>query len=151
PGVITINGIHGYQATAIVLSRDGIAITDASASHQRWLWAEGMEGRWPVRTLRSSAEVAVLELACRNACHTVVWQADSTLRDKAKVLLFSGPSRANGSVGGVRYGWRRLRAKRDRNGMLTWTLKGRAPTGGEAVARDDGMVVGLATRNRIVP
>ena len=152
-GVVVLNGSRGFATSAVVLSRDGLALAPADAARQRWIWSRNFEGRTrAARVLRTSGEIALVELSCPEGCETVLWDADTSLADRTRVVWVGGRSFMRNASMGVVYAWKSLRVRRDRDGVLTWRTTGRpAPVSGAGVARADGIVVGLATRTGVVP
>ena len=153
-GVAQLNGSRGYRGTALVLTRDGLALAPASVGRQRWLWALHADGRRrAVRVLRVASDAALVELSCPDGCATVPWVVDSTLEDGARVVWYGGGALAISMLApGLGYGERTLRVQQTRSGTA-WTLRGRRKlTNGEAIARTpDGMMVGVATPTGVLP
>lgn len=152
-GIVMLNGTRGYRSSAIVLTRDGLALTQASAGRQRWIWALHFDGRRrAARVLRTAGAVTLIELSCGDGCDTVPWDSDTTLADRSRVVWVGGASVPGSNSMGVVSQWRALKARRDREGVLHWSLRGRRPpVSGESVAREDGIVIGIATPGRVVP
>ena len=154
-GVALLNGSRGYRATALVLTRDGLALAPGSVGRQRWLWALHADGRRrAARIVRVSGDVALVELSCPDPCATVPWTLDSTLEDGARVVWYGGGALSVTAIAaGLGYGERTLRVRRPRSGPATWSLKGRRRLqSGEAIARTpDGLMVGVATPAGVLP
>ena len=78
-GLVMLRGVGGRLGTAVVLTRDGLAVavgrTARTAQHLRARLASGVEA--PVSVVRSNAglDVALLQIACPGACPTVDWDA----------------------------------------------------------------------------
>ena len=152
-GVVVLHGSRGFSASAIVLTSDGLALAPAEVARQRWIWSRNFDGRTrAARVLRSAGEVALVELSCMEACETVLWERDTTLANKARVVWVGGRAYMRNAAMGVVYAWKNLQVRRARDGTLSWRTKGRpVPVAGAGVAREDGVVVGMATRSGVVP
>ncbi len=152
-GIVVLHGSRGFSASAVVLSRDGLALAPADVARQRWVWSRNFEGRTrAARVLRTSGEVALIELSCVEACETVMWEPDTSLADKARVVWVGGQGIMRNASMGMLYSWKSLRVRRDGEGTLSWRTRGRpVPLNGSGVARADGVVVGIATRTGVVP
>lgn len=152
-GVVVLNGSRGFSASAVVISSDGLALAPAEVARQRWIWSRNFDGRTrAARVLRAAGEVALVELSCSERCETVLWDADTSLANRSRIVWVGGRAFNSNATMGVEYAWKSLDVRRSREGVMTWRVRGRpAPVAGAGVARPDGIVVGVATRTGVVP
>jgi hypothetical protein len=94
-GLATLRGLGGRLGTAVVLTRDGLAIavgrTARTTQPLRARLASGVEA--PVTVVRSNAglDVALLQIACPEACPTVDWDAPEEVRVFTGALAIGAP------------------------------------------------------------
>jgi hypothetical protein len=152
-GVVVLHGSRGFTRSAVVISRDGLAIAPADVARQRWIWSRNFEGRTrAARVLRTAGGVSLVELSCVQDCETVMWERDTSLADKTRVVWVGGQGIMRNAAMGILYAWKSLRVRRGRDGTLTWRTKGKpVPVDGAGIARADGIVVGIATPGGVIP
>jgi hypothetical protein len=94
-GLVMLRGVGGRLGTAVVLTRDGLAIavgrTARSTHNLRARLASGVEA--PVSLIRSNAglDVALLQIACPEACPTVDWDAPDAVNVYTGALTIGAP------------------------------------------------------------
>ncbi len=94
-GLVMLRGTGGRLGTAIVLTRDGLALAVGRSARTtrniRARLASGVEA--PVTLVRSNAglDVALLEIACPQACPTVDWDAPEAVDVFTGALAIGAP------------------------------------------------------------
>jgi hypothetical protein len=94
-GLVMLRGLGGRLGTAVVLTRDGLAIavgrTARTTRNLRARLASGVEA--PVTLVRSNAglDVALLQIACPEACPTVDWDAPEEVKVFTGALTIGAP------------------------------------------------------------
>ena len=142
-GLVALRDLRNYRGTAVVLTRDGLAIAPPEAASREWLFARFSNGEErPVRVLRPGGDLVLLEVSCPDGCPSVAWDEGGDFRDGQSVYVISARSL------GIAY---QRGALRPRNG--DWSVRGAGRrAGGEAVVdAQTGAVVGVATRSRVLP
>ncbi|MFI5280532.1 MAG: hypothetical protein ACHQU1_08560 [Gemmatimonadales bacterium] len=94
-GLVMLRGQGGRLGTAVVLTRDGLAIavgrTARTTQQLRARLPSGVEA--PVMLVRSNAglDVALLQIACPQACETVDWDAPDEVRVFTGAVTIGAP------------------------------------------------------------
>ncbi len=150
-GVVTVLGSTAGEATAFLLTRDGVALTSAAAARGPRLFARfGTGVERPARVLRvhGRSGVALLHIACTESCATVDW-ALARLRSTTAVFAVGAPFGGGPAV--FAYGELGGRWGLFSGGLLTLDAPG-VFFGGEPVARAlDGRVIGITIARGSAP
>lgn len=143
-GLVALRDLRNYRGTAVVLSRDGLAVAPAEAGSREWLFARFSNGEErPVRVLRAAEGLVLLEVACPDGCPSVAWDEQGDFSEGQSVYVISARSL------GIAYQRATLRPHDDG----AWSVRGGGRrSGGEAiVSASHGAVIGVATRSRVLP
>ena len=143
-GVFTVHGRGDRTTTGMAITRGGLALATGVPVREPRLWGRFSDGvDRPLRVLRSSGGLSLLQVQCTDPCVTVPWADSIPLRHAAPVFIVAGPPR-RGEPFFVARGRLYLRQPRNQD-ITTYELGVHDAYGGEPVAREsDGTVFALA-------
>lgn len=148
-GIVSIRARDGVVGTGFLITRDGLAVTRSSVARRgdAGLWARfpsGIQRR--ARTVRTHGRLALVQVACPDACRTVELGSDVWPVDGVSLMAVGAPADDREAVA-VSIGTTAGGCGLFSGSLRQLDIMGGAPEVGEPLARaDDGTVVAVVTR-----